>query len=76
MPWLSNASYSCLFDEVVQLREKATQLTARIRSAERRTQELTLLCGMKGFAVEMTPDTPAVPAKPGVLTLTKIARGT
>jgi hypothetical protein len=57
-----------------ELCEKNARLTARVRSAERRVQELTLLCGMKGYAVETTPDTPAVPAKPGVLTLTRISK--
>jgi hypothetical protein len=58
-----------------ELCEKNARLSARARSAERRVQELTLLLGMKGYAVEMTPDTPATPAIPGVLTLTKISKG-
>jgi hypothetical protein len=71
---LSDASYACMFNHVVELRKKNAHLAARSRAAERENQELILLLGMKGYAVETTPDTPAMPAKPGVLTLTKISK--
>jgi hypothetical protein len=70
-----------LHERNAQLCEKNARLNERIRASEKayadaftRVQELTLLVGMKGFAVERTPDTPATPAKPGVLTLTKISK--
>ena len=70
-----------LHDRNAQLCEKNARLNERIRAADinyaaaaTRVQELTLLLGYKGFAVERTPDTPATPAKPGVLTLTKIQK--
>jgi hypothetical protein len=89
MPWLSNKSYARLTRDIddlghrlyealqrgAELSDKNARLVARVRSAERRVQELTLLCGMKGYAVEMTPDTPATPFIPGVPTLTKIQKG-
>lgn len=57
-----------------ELCEKNSRLRYNLRAAERRVQELTLLVGIKGFAVEMTPDVPATPARPGVLTLAKISK--
>jgi hypothetical protein len=70
----SSTEIYALHRTAVELREKNARLFARIGAAERRVQELTLLCGMKGYTVETTPDTPAVPAKPGVLVLTKISK--
>lgn len=54
-----------------ELHEKNTRLAARCRWAESRIQELTLLLGFKGFAVEIIPE---VPAKPAQIALVKFAK--
>jgi len=81
--FLSRASYERIIQERDEARDELrrvvspvtpavdARLWARVHAAERRVQELTLLVGMKGYAVEMTAEVPAVPA---ALVLTKIIK--
>jgi hypothetical protein len=70
----SQEMFDALAEKTARLREQLRADQKTHADALVRVQELTLLVGMKGFAVEMTPDTPATPARPGVLTLTKIQK--
>ena len=66
MRFLSEASFAALQNAESDLlleRERNQRLTKAYRILERRHQELLLLIGLKGLAVEIKPAIPAQPAR-------------